>query len=137
MKSTISKMLIVAAAAAASSTIARAEDISYPSDGVMTFSGGTSYSEVGDEWGEKHENAATALKVSVTGTGNTINGINKEANPWRNVTLTGDGYLTMIRDGQWSIGLSDNPGSTKDFEGTLRISLGTQAIWRSSYEGSL
>ncbi len=121
MKSTISKMLIVAAAAAASSTIARAEDISYPSDGVMTFSNGTEYTEVGDEWGEKHESAETSLKVSVTGAGNTITGINKEANPWRNVTLTGAGYLTMIRNGQWSIGLSDNPGSTKDFEGTLHI----------------
>ncbi len=121
MKSTISKMLIVAAAAAASSTIARAEDISYPSDGVMTFAGGTAYTEVGDDWGVKHESAETSLKVSVTGTGNTITGITAEANPWRNVTLTGDGYLTMIRNGQWSIGFSDNPGATKDFEGTLHI----------------
>ena len=100
---------------------AYAEDITYPVDSMLTFSGGTSYTESGNEWGEKHENAATALKVSVTGTGNTINGISKEANPWRNVTLTGDGYLTMIRDGQWSIGMSDNPGSVNDFEGTLHI----------------
>ena len=121
MKSNIKEMLIVAAVAAASSTTVIAEDISYPSDGVMTFSGGTSYSEVGNDWGVKHESAETSLKVSVSGTGNTITGINAEANPWRNVTLTGDGYLTMIRNGQWSIGLSDNPGSTKDFEGTLHI----------------
>ena len=117
MKGIIRAAIATALAAAG----AYAEDITYPVDSTLTFSGGTSYTESGNEWGEKHENAATALKVSVTGTGNTINGISKEANPWRNVTLTGDGYLTMIRDGQWSIGMSDNPGSIKDFEGTLHI----------------
>lgn len=117
MKGIIRAAIATALAAAG----AYAEDITYPVDSTLTFSGGTSYTESGNEWGEKHENAATALKVSVTGTGNTINGISKEANPWRNVTLTGDGYLTMIRDGQWSIGMSDNPGSVNDFEGTLHI----------------
>ncbi len=68
MKSNIKEMLIVAAVAAASSTTVMAEDISYPSDGVMNFSGGTAYVEVGNEWGVKHESAKTSLKVSINET---------------------------------------------------------------------
>lgn len=106
---------ILAAAAVSAVVSLKAEDITYPADSTLTFSGGTSYTESGDEWGVSH---STPLAVSITGTGNTLDGINKEANPWRNITLTGDGYLTMRRDAQWSIGFS---GTTKDFNGTLHI----------------
>lgn len=106
---------ILAAAAVSAVVSLKAEDITYPADSTLTFSGGTSYTESGDEWGVSH---STPLAVSITGTGNTLYGINKEANPWRNITLTGDGYLTMRRDAQWSIGFS---GTTKDFNGTLHI----------------
>ena len=61
MKSNIKEMLIVAAVAAAGSTTVIAEDISYPSDGVMTFSGGTAYSEVGNDWGVKHDSRRTVV----------------------------------------------------------------------------
>lgn len=83
----------------------------------LVFSGNTEITESSDAgW-----NTEQAFAVSVTGTGNLLTGNSAEAKPWRSVKLTGDGYLTMTRGGQWSIGFGTNGGSTKDFTGTLHI----------------
>lgn len=113
------KAMIFLAVAATTAIAAKAVDITYPSDSTLSFTGGTEYTESGDEWNVTHD---TPLAVSITGTGNLLHGINKEAHAWRNIVLTGDGYLTMDRDAQWSIGMTwDKNGATKDFEGTLHI----------------
>ena len=80
----------------------------------LAFLGNAAIAEAGDEWTTQ----GTSLAVSITGTGNTLHGGDLEAHCWRNLTLTGDGYLTMQRNGQWSIGFS---GNTAGFSGTLHI----------------
>ena len=93
----------------------------------LAFLGNAAIAEAGDEWTTQ----GTSLAVSITGTGNTLHGGDAEAHCWRNLTLTGDGYLTMQRNGQWSIGFS---GVTKDFSGTLHLKQGNIS-WVSDYFG--
>ena len=93
----------------------------------LAFLGNAAIAEAGDEWTTQ----GTSLAVSITGTGNTLHGGDLEAHCWRNLTLTGDGYLTMQRNGQWSIGFS---GNTAGFSGTLHIKQGSIS-WVSDYFG--
>ena len=94
----------------------------------LVFSGNTEITESSDAgW-----NTEQSFAVSVTGTGNLLTGNSGEAHLWRSVALTGDGYLTMTRTGQWSIGFGTNGGSTKDFTGTLHIK---HSEWSRVYFG--
>ena len=110
-KAMILSITAIAAAAALADTVLTP----YPADNNLVFSGGTDITEDGAEWGQTHD----TLNVSVTGTGNFLHGINSEANPWRNVNLTGDGYLTINRNAQWSIAFGGS--TTTNFYGTLHL----------------
>lgn len=81
----------------------------------LVFSGNTEITESSDAGWNKQQ----AFAVSVTGTGNLLTGNSGEANPWRSVKLTGAGYLTMTRGGQWSIGFGGS--EVGGFTGTLHI----------------
>ena len=109
---------LYAASALVATAFAEAETIDFTTP--LAFTGGTEYTESSkDEWGSNQ-----AFAVSVTGEGNTITGGTWESNPWRSVALTGDGYLTLVRNGQWSVAFGSNGGSTKDFSGTLHFKHG-------------
>ena len=117
MKANSKAMVISIASIAAAAALADTVLTSYPADNNLVFSGGTDITEDGDDWGVEH---ADPLNVSVTGTGNVLHGLSgKESNPWRKVNLTGDGYLTMSRDRQWSIGFGGS--TTTNFYGTLHL----------------
>ena len=110
------RTIALLAAVAAMTFAAKAVDITYPANSALAFAGGTEYTEVGDEWGASHE---TPLAISITGTGNLLHGISRESNPWRKVNLTGDGYLTLDRNAQWSIAFGGS--TTANFYGTLHL----------------
>lgn len=115
MKANSKAMVISIASIAAAAALADTVLTSYPADNNLVFSGGTDITEDGAEWGQYHD----TLNVNVTGTGNFLHGINSEANPWRNVNLTGDGYLTINRNAQWSIAFGGS--TTTNFYGTLHL----------------
>ena len=92
----------------------------------LAFLGNAVCVEAGEEWIVEN----TSLILAISSTGNTLHGGDGQAHCWRNLTLTGDGYLTMQRNGQWSIGFS---GNTAGFSGTLHIKQGNQ--WVSDYFG--
>lgn len=107
---TIKAVILTLASASACYLFADPIDFTTP----LVFSGGTEITESGDSgW-----NTQQPLTVNVTGEGNVLIGNSGESNPWRLVNLSGDGYLTIQRNAQWSIGFN---GSVTNFYGTLHI----------------
>ena len=113
MKTTLQLSIFTAVATVFAAVSAETIDFTTP----LVFSGNTEITESETSGWITEQDFA----VSVTGIGNVLNGRSGEANPWRRVYLTGDGYLTMTRNGQWSIGFNADNGGTTNFYGTLHI----------------
>ena len=107
---------------------AYAEDIDYPADSTLTFSGGTEYVESSDTTWDTVP--SEVLNISVTGTGNSITRThtNNDNQPWRKVKITGSGYLTFKGPNRWTFAYNDGTDLT-GFSGTAHFELSNNVDW--------